>query len=440
MGSEITKAQTTDAAYAIAMGLGPSALSMSETITYAQFRTLRRHPTIKLARALAMAPIEAASWVVEADEGVPPERVAFVEEQALPIRPQFMRSMLTGTIDYGWAAFEKVFKYDDSSGLMVWQKIKALLNDITAIQVFEGTGAFAGFKQGMLEVPLDNSFLVSAEVEGSNWYGESRLKAAKGPYDKWVKADAAAEHYDERIAGASHIVKYPPGTTVVDGETVNNHDLAKEVLAALMTTGGIVLPQITLEYLSSAGSASQDRLNWEIDILSDGGPKQYSFIPRLNYLDAQMTRAMLIPERMMMEGRFGNKAEAGVHADLAITCMDLTHQDLTRAVNWYCVDQLLALNWGNDARGTVRLIAAPLVDAQLVWLREVYAAILSNPQGLLQEYASLDVDSLREQLRLTTQVDDETDDLVKRTAAIATGLDDVDMDSVVSEAVGVPDA
>jgi len=365
-------------------------LSLTLPATYDTYRAMRRDPTIALARQLTIAPVIAAEWSVEADEGVPDEITTFIAEQFLPVREPFIESALLGGVDFGWQPFEKVF--DLREGRIVLAKLKPLLQDMTVISVVGGSGAFAGFRQHQTVVPLECSLLISFRVEGTSWYGSSLLENARATYNKWVDANDGAARYDKKLAGANVVIKYPPGKTKVNGVMKDNFVIAQDIAAQLESSGTIVVPQTMAEF---AEELKLEQLGWSIEVLKDGGGQQPTFVARLKYLDAQKVRALIMPERAILEAEFGTKAEAGVHADLALTHCDLTHRHVTRLMNWHAVNQLVIMNWGRRYENKVRLVAAPLVDEKLAFFRELYKTVVANPAGFMEEYSELDTESLK---------------------------------------------
>jgi hypothetical protein len=174
---------------------------------------------------------------------------------------------------------------------------------------------------------------------------------------------------------------------------MDNTDIATAIFAALESAGNVGIPTTV-----AANPDERDNQDWDLSILADGSGQQPTFIPRLQYLDIEMVRGLLLPERAGLQGQHGTMAEAGEHIDLALTNSDLTHKHITRMINWHSVDQLLVLNWGESARGTVRLVAAPIRDAKLAFFRTVYQALLTNPSGFLEEFGTIDRDSLKDSL------------------------------------------
>lgn len=400
---------------------GSNELSKSLPKSYATYRTMRTDPTLAMARALSAAPVIAGEWSVEADDDVDKERVSFVQSQLMPLRELIVEPAMLGGIDFGWQGFEKVFAYSEKEGRIIIRKVKPLLHDLTKILIDKDTGVFAGFSQVTPDgrdvlLPLDNSLLISFRVEGTQWHGQSLMENARDTYTRWNETNDVAARYDRKVAGANYVIHYPLGTSKdADGNLTDNAELAKALLAALEGTGNIIIPNVMSAHIENLNKEALDKFGWKIELLSDGVPKQYAFVPRLRFLDIQKVRALLFPERAILEGQFGTKAEAAEHGDVALTQMEITGRLITRYVNWYLVDQLLAVNFGNDARGTVRLVSAPLSDVDRQYQKDVYDKILTNQAGFLGEYQNIDTDALKDGLKIPKSaevagVDDRSDD------------------------------
>ncbi len=379
-------------------------------ISYDGYRIIRRDPTVALARVLLAAPVLAGGWSVESDEGVSEKVVKEIEGMFLPLRESVMEKALFGGIDYGWAGFEKVFELKKDK--IYLKKLKPLLHDLTDILIYAKTGAFAGYYQGRenMTLPIDKSFHVPFRVEGTNWRGESLLENVRGVYNKWVDAEAGAARYDVKCAGSHIVVWYPPGTSTYNDVETDNSTIAEDVAKALQSAGSAILPRM----VSDLPDMSSDGKDWDITILEDRSGRQPTFVDRLRYLDILKVRGMLLPERAVLEGEFGTKAEAAAHIDLALTNMVLTDRYITRHMNWYVVDHILDLNHGEEARGTVRLTCVPLADTSLDFLRKLYLQVITNPSGFLEEYGSLDTLTLKEKLEVPSKEPEDEDPMVVR--------------------------
>ncbi len=139
---------------------------------------------------------------------------------------------------------------------------------------------------------------------------------------------------------------------------------------------------------------------WKIDLLDDGGPKQFSMVARMKYLDALKVRAFGLPERVVLEGQFGTKSEAEQHSDTAIVNMEVRHQIIVQLINWHLVNQLLRFNYGPESENTVFITPAPIVDLVLENTRRTFDKILSSPEGFMSAVDIIDLEAIRDQIGL----------------------------------------
>jgi len=362
---------------------------------YSAYRTMRTHPTIAVARSLTAAPILAGQWTVESDDDAPDEWVRMVQDNMMPMRPDFLEKAILGGIDFGYQAFEKVFAARD--GLWQLTKLKDLLPDLTELMVDEKTGALAGLKQYEIELDLNACCVLSFRVEGTNWYGTPLLENVRATYNQWTDCNDGAARYDVKVAGSHFLVYFPPGQSEDQNGTLkNNVELAEAFIEALESSGSIAIPDTAAAYIDTLNQKGPG--GWRIEILEDKGGRQPTFIQRLEYLDKLLARGMILPERSIQEGQHGTLAEAQAHTDLALTMAELTHAKVTTEANRQVVDQLLAVNYGPTAVGKVRLVASPLVDSKREFLRQVYQTFLANPSGFLEEGPQIDTDGLKDAL------------------------------------------
>ncbi len=368
--------------------------------SYKTYREMRLDPTIALARRLVIAPVLLSSWGFEQTEEAPPEAREFIEKQLRPLRIQILRSAMLGCIDFGWQSYEKVWELDDASGRYVIRKLKPLLHDVTDILVEESTGRFMGLRQtvGWNEIVLEPAecLLVSLDVEGTDWYGQATMEVARSAFDKWNNIEAAADRYDRKVAGTHWVIHYPRATSIYNGVELDNFYIAQQFLAALESSGSITIPRHIETTLDDLNAATPDA--WKIELLADTSAATSNFIERQKYLDALKVRAFGLPERAVLEGQFGTKAEAESHADMAISDMEVRHQILCQLVNWHLVNPLLRYNFGEEADNSVYVEPAPIADLDRLYLRTLYQSILTNPSGFDVESAEIDTEALKERL------------------------------------------
>lgn len=367
--------------------------------TYAVYRQLRKDPTVALGRGLLVSGILAGSWSVESDEGTNPAMVDFVKT-LVPFRENLMRTIVGyGRVDFGWMPFEKIFTVVNG---LITVRLKALLHDITVILI-DTKGNFSGYRQDNtgtpIDIPVEKCLHIAFDVEAQNYYGVPLLENIRAIQTSWNDCDAGAKRYDKKIAGSHWIVHYPPGTSQIDDETVDNADVARQLLLALESSGSMSLPSTTAEYVQELNDTSVSKLyQWDVKLISDVSARQPAFADRLKYLDSLKIRGLILPERSMLEGKYGTKAEAGEHIGLAITHMQNIDKSITRTINEQMVNQLLELNFGSDAIDRVRLVAAPLVDTQIAFIRELYLKVLAAADS-----GTIDTEALKESLNIPMQ-------------------------------------
>lgn len=376
------------------MGLNPLTFSKPK---YATYRRMRHHPTIALGRAANIAPVVSAPWSFETNDDAPDGALEFIAGQLESMRPQILHQAMEGQIDFGHQGWEKVFEVED--GRIILKKLKPLIQDNTEIMVNEG-GQFVGFRQKDVTIDVPNALLISFRVEGTQWDGAPLLENSRLTWEQWRDANDGAARYDRKVAG-SHWVVWYPDETVTDSTGADRHasEIATQMLQALESSGSLAVPNSIAGYVDSMNSGRSDSSGaWRIELLEDRGGRQPTFIDRLNYLDKLLIRGLLFPERSVLEGEHGTKAEAGEHMDVAMMMAEQSHQHIVRMLNWHVVDQLLALNYGPDARGAVRIEPGAIIDSQKVFMRDLYKLILSNPQAMIMELGMIDTDAMKDSI------------------------------------------
>lgn len=362
---------------------------------YKKVREMRRHPTVALARKLAVAPLLAASWSITANDNAPPDAKQFISDELLPLRLHLLRTSMFGCVDFGWQGYEKVFIPRDTGKVGV-KKIKPLLQDITMILVDPENGSYNGLKNGEDTIlQIGETLTVNIDVEGTNWYGASVFENVEISYDNWKLCNDANVRYDKKIAGAHWIIHYPKGKSIYQGQEIGNDELAIRLLKQLESSGSFIVPKQIEDFVDDS---NKDGKAWEIELKSAYPTSNVAFLDRLGYLDKLMVRAFGLPERSVLEGTFGTKAEAEAHADFAITNMELNHQLMAQQYNWHLVNHLLRINYGPGTENSVFITVSPLADISLSYLRQFYMKFFESPEGAANEMLHVDFESMRKRL------------------------------------------
>lgn len=393
----------------------------TRALSYTRIREIRKDPTVSFLRQIILAPAYHTEWTITAKENAPAGAKKEIEDIILPHRLDLLRNSFYGCIDFGWMPHERVIEEVD--GRQIYTGFKTLLHDFTDVLVYTNTGRFAGYlnsptrmwssanANAVVELFEDECLHNTFEVEGDNWYGRSISEVLDDKITKYTSVDAAATRYDTKVSGTHWVLYYPVGKTDYNGVTTANHEIAKDLMQRLESSGTIAMPDEVQDYIDDV--EKETRGKWHLELMSDTGSTQRSFIDRLKYLDTLKARAFHLPERAVMEGQFGTKAEAETHADIGLGTIDLKHRILVQQFNTQIVNGQLELLYGKKAKNTVYITIAPLVDSRLSVLREVYRTFLQNPTSSFMEYAHTNREALREELNIPAVPNEEAEKLIE---------------------------
>lgn len=371
-------------------------LSAGLPVSYTYYRKIKKHPTVALARRLAIAPLLRASWSVEGPDASD-ATVALAQDVVRRLRRLYMGHVTRALYDYGSASMEQYLTLSGAQEPLL--QLKPLLNDLVSVLV-DDTGAFAGLSVrngvcGMYrpDVTLEPSRCVflGLDAEAGAFYGTGALEIARETYVDWREANLVAQRYDKKIAGTFLQLTYVSGTRALDdGTVVDNADLAEEFLTAFESGGSVAVPIDRKEFL--AAQQAQLPPDFKLEFLSDASPRQGSFVERMRYLDALLVRSFALPERSVLEGQFGTKAEAEAHTNLALIAMESVHEFLTEEFERQVLAPYLNLMLGAAAAASVTLTAGPLNPEHLLWKRSLVEKLIAvKPEAL-------DLDALMDEL------------------------------------------
>lgn len=367
---------------------------------YKKVRLMRKQPTIKLVRALSIAAMSAAKWSVTCTDRAPNGGKENIET-LLSMQTELMDTGLRGIFDFGWQPFEKIWLFDKETMNLRIRKFKPLLQDMTQIMVEAKTGEFAGFKQYSNFIGTSNAIIFNQDVEGTYWYGEGTMQAVEFAYNRWMVTDESASRFDKKVSGAHWVIHYPEGRSSYGGTMMDNYSIANLLLNALQGSGSFVVPRTVLAQTTDLNSMAGEEA-WLIELKESSGAAQMSFSQRMQYLDTQIVRAAEFPERSILEGQYGTKAEAGEHADFAIARMDFRNKRFMEQFNKQVVNPMLVVNYGEEYADSVKIEIAPIADDKKELLKTIYTGALSNPQLAAAEYSRIDMEAIRDSLQIPT--------------------------------------
>lgn len=352
--------------------------------TYATYELISGHPTASFVIAAAHAAILSAGWSTEADERATPEMTKAVADAFNPHRTTLLGELLRAT-EFGKRAIEMVWQ--EAGGYLTIDKFKSLNPDdaFTTIEVSPDTGCYAGLRQGRIFIPAVNTLLYSyGKRHEHDYHGRSRHENIRElAWWPWLQTLESGNRLDQKISGIIPIVHYPSGDGEdANGSPVSNYSLSLGVIANIGRGRGVSLPNLTgaADDPRAAAELAKKSL-WDVDFYDAGNiaTAQSGIIEKLRYLDSLIVRGWLMPERAIIEGQFGTKAEAESHGDVAIQIAELLYGNIVACINRHAVRRFLALNFGEQCRDWVRLVPTALADDQKAFFRQLYNNLLANP-------------------------------------------------------------
>ena len=300
--------------------------------------------------------------------------------------------------------------------------IKALRPDLTDILLDKATGDLVGcvtrpVDGGSREVTIDkdHTVFINLDKDGYGEYGKPMLRVMQGGYQRYNVCEQGAQRYDEKCAGGFLWLGYPIGSspyaggsanmvgTIEDMETPN--EVICDRLAKSMCAVGYAC------YPVAEGDDGKPIEGWKAEFLNNTG-QQANFIDRLKYLDGQKLRAIGVPERSATEGSLGTKAEAEVHADVAIMVNGQRHEKVIDSINTQIVEPLNVAN--TEDPGKCRLVLGKLDPDSRALFTQIFVALMQDPLVGDQIGQRVDVAGLMDKLDIP----------IKQTTDFSEGPDD----------------
>jgi hypothetical protein len=374
------------------------------TGTYANYRLIRRHPRIAHARAQVFNAVKAADWGWEAREGTPEAQFELVRDMLSGSRAAVLNHALLG-LDYGWAGFEKVWEVRE--GRYWLAESKPLAVDTNRILVEKDTGKFAGIRYGSSDEWLDRqkSWLYTYDGEAGELYGQSRLENIRETaWRDWLDAATDMLKLGRKVSGIMPIFYVPSGTFKRNGQDVSWKDEALKAAQAAKEGMAIVLQHMgaagaqagvqNFEQLLGLIKASAVRL--EVQNFGDQAPAIMGILERMRHDEDLMFAGYLRSARTGMESEHGSRADAAEHTDTDTSDPELVAGDIVAAFNQQVVDDVLAINFGEAARGAVYAKPAKLRDQNRETDYKILDALLKDPALVTDYLTQLDIDAITE--------------------------------------------
>lgn len=386
--------------------------------SYATYRMMTLDGTLNLVKRMIFAPILASRWTIQPAEGVtvsatgnkflidpisgapkqaPQKAIDFLSDTILPKRRPLLKECLR-YIESGWRPFERVYQLrnggPNQGKFYTLQKMKPLLPEFASI-LHDGSGNYAGItintgntSDGNVGGSLapNKSWICSNDVEAGNLYGLSRYEHC---FDPWVdKQKTRVKKYllMGKLSGVLPTLYYRPGKTLMGGEYVDNFEIAKQIVAVAFMGGAACIPTTEYSDTDLQENAELAKLApWKLEIQDAGNyaAAMNGFIAEDEHNEKLLIRGMGWPERAVIEATTaGSRADSESHTANASQDLEAIDMDIAAQVSQGqpeydvpgVVNELLKLNYGEDAQDAIVVKADPLEDD----LVDTYQALLNS--------------------------------------------------------------
>jgi len=353
--------------------------------------------TVRAAVLACTLPIRRAKWFVNSVSEDPKEiEIANMVEHALfdwledMTWDDVVRQALL-FVPFGVMVFEKVYgtKEVDGKTYITLKKLAPRLP--TSIQQWELPDKTFGIQQirqdGFIaNIPGSKLVTFINELEGTNWWGTSMLRAAYKHWyfkDNFYKIDAIA--FERQGLGI-------PKITMPVGYTESDQTAAKIAMKNLRANEDAFLilpPNYTAEFMNMGASSTRD-------------PEK-----SINHHNKEILQSVLAQflELGQTSSSSGSRATSEDHSDLFLKAMDAIANTLTSEINKRLIPELVDLNF-NDVTTYPKLDFSGISKTDVQGIAEVYSSLVTS--GGIKPIAS-DEQYLRAMIGLPARTQDDED-------------------------------
>lgn len=342
--------------------------------TFKVYRDICKYPTVAIGLQKIVGPIADAPASWEKREDAPDDWVEFISGMFDPMMSQVLETGMLA-VRYGFSPFEKVWV--EKNGKFVIDQLKPLLVDATEY-LYDEKGRLKGLRNkpsngDAVDLLWNKCFAFSLAGEAGNPYGTSRLENIR---KRWAEVEQIIERFARYLAKVAAVIgqiHYPDGQSLdASGSQRPNQWIAAQIAADAAAGRWLCIPNKFASFLSSGevsgavlekALAAAGKSEWVVSFLDPGGTDfAPGYTAALEYYDKQLLRGLYIPERSVIEGQHGTKADAGTHDEMTVLDAGGLYRKFVREFNASVVNDALVYNYGEAARGGVYAEAPPLSD------------------------------------------------------------------------------
>lgn len=250
-----------------------------------------------------------------------------------------------------------------------------------------------------------NSFVCTYDNEGRNWHGRPRHENARQEWWRQLQDDLQGSKLDDKASGFTFKVAGPNQNFVVNGQTVSGEQAA-QAIAQLLSAGRSVYVEnfaFSTQAIAKNPELAKGTM-WDIEQFNLGnvGPSQDAILKKLEYRDKRLVRAWGRPEREVLEAARGGigQGDASAHGDIGIVDTEMIMSMFYGQINRGPINNVLRLNYGQDAIDSVFAKAPPLADPQVDFLQKVVLALAADDQASQELLSLIDTPALMDRTEL----------------------------------------
>jgi hypothetical protein len=350
-----------------------------DSIPFTTYKKMALDPQIIMGLFLLKGWIGGLSFDIQTSDR---QTKAIVEHVLGSVWSQLVRDLVDAVI-YGFQFGEKVWFREEVeledpledgkdktvySGKIVGLKKVKFLDPDQDFKYFKDKNdeiSYVTQRQRRGEVKVERSKLVwfALDQTHSGIFGRSRLKAC---YTTWYYCQITHQYLlrDNEQRGAPHLeIRYPRGSTVIDGSPVGNDELAVELGGAVKSTGVALLPSDIDE---------KGNYKWTIKYADNKqGQDSSPFMDYLRYGDVKKLSALGIPSAVLGDATFG---QADAQSDMLLVIIEDIVSQIENVIQRDIVSQIVEYNFGPKQVSKVKL----KIDRSSLGRKKLFKEILVN--------------------------------------------------------------
>ncbi len=308
---------------------------------------MRRDPQVQAGLRMLCAPLYQVKVDVRCGDA---NAKTYIEQQYDRFWRRGVPKTLRTMLEFGFAPGEQLFGVAD--GKLHWKDLLDI-HPFDAVPLErtsrEHAGEFAGLRVNMgngrrgstrVEVGVRHAWWVANDPEFGNLYGRSRLAGAFMPWMEKRGRKGACDVrrlWYQKNAYSGGMLRYPPGDTVLPDGTINNQDLARQILEKYESGGALVLP---------SDMDGQGNFLWVYDPPKLNG-ELAGVLDYVERLDKEILLGLGIPpEVMQAEDTGSGYSGRAIPAQAFFASLDEIAGNLVETFDRMALNYLVKLNFG----------------------------------------------------------------------------------------------